>query len=104
MNRAVNFYRDVLGLKVKDQQPQWSEIDADGLSIGLNARETAAKSTSGGAVISFRPDGELEAEVDRLRTAGVQFTGEISDHDWGRIVPFKDSEGNDLQLYSPPAS
>ena len=29
--------------------------------------------------------------------------GEISEHAWGRIATFKDTEGNDLQLYAPPA-
>ncbi|TQS42636.1 VOC family protein [Cryptosporangium phraense] len=102
MDRAVTFYRDVLGLKLTDEQPQWSELDAGGLMIGLNAREGASQHADGGAVISFRPDDDIESEVDRLRAAGVNFTGEISDHEWGRIVPFKDSEGNDLQLYAPP--
>ena len=103
MERAVGFYRDVLGLGIKQQQDEWTEVEANGVMIGLNARETAAKgSSSGGAVISFQPDGDIEGEVSRLKDAGVEFTGEISDHPWGRIAPFKDSEGNDLQLYSPP--
>jgi predicted enzyme related to lactoylglutathione lyase len=25
----------------------------------------------------------------------------ISEHPWGRIVTFKDPDGNDLQLYTP---
>jgi len=29
---------------------------------------------------------------------------EISEHDRGRVATFKDSEGNDLQLYEPPSS
>lgn len=103
MDRAVAFYRDALGLDVKMQQQDWSEVDAGGLTIGLNAREeTSGNSSNGGAVISFQPDGDIEAEVQRLESAGVTFTGEISDHEWGRIAPFKDTEGNDLQLYAPP--
>lgn len=101
MDRAVGFYRDVLGLSVSMTDPQWSEVEADGLTIGLNARETAGG--QGGAVISFRPESaDLETEVATLTDAGVRFTGQISDHDWGRIAPFQDSEGNDLQLYAPP--
>jgi predicted enzyme related to lactoylglutathione lyase len=104
MDRAVAFYRDVLGLAVKDQSDDWSEIDANGLMIGLNAREKAShKSSSGGAVISFQPDGDIDAEVQRLQSDGVEFTGSVSEHPWGRIAPFKDSEGNDLQFYAPPA-
>lgn len=104
MDRAVKFYRDVLGLDLIDQQPQWSELDANGVKIGLNAREGTARHAEGGAVISFEPDADLDAEVQRLREAGVELTGDVSEHDWGRIAPFKDSEGNDLQLYAPPAS
>jgi len=32
----------------------------------------------------------------------VVFSAEISEHAWGRVVTFKDSEGNDIQLYEPP--
>ena len=102
MDRAVKFYRDVLGLSVRSQSADWSEIDADGLMIGLNGREDASAASDGGAVISFQPDGSIEDEVDRLKAKGVDFTGGISDHDWGRIIPFKDTEGNDLQFYAPP--
>jgi len=57
----------------------------------------------GGALIAFQPDGDLEDEVQRLKDAGVEFPDEISEHPWGRIVPFKDPDGNDLQLYTPPS-
>jgi predicted enzyme related to lactoylglutathione lyase len=103
MDRAVAFYGDTLGLQVKDSSPKWSEIEANGVMIGLNARESTDGGSGGGAVISFQPDTGIEEEVERLKNAGVQFTGEISEHPWGRIVPFKDSEGNDLQFYAPPA-
>ena len=104
MDRAVGFYRDVLGLSLKMQSPEWSELDAEGLSIGLNGRETASPSSSGGAVISFSPEAGIEEEKSRLEGAGVQFTGDVSSYEWGSVAPFKDSEGNDLQLYAPPSS
>jgi predicted enzyme related to lactoylglutathione lyase len=103
MKRAVAFYRDTLDLTVKSEDDDWSELDAGGLMIGLNGREEAQASSSGGAVITFQPDGSIEDELENLRSRGVDIQGEISDHEWGRILPFKDSEGNDLQLYSPPA-
>jgi predicted enzyme related to lactoylglutathione lyase len=102
MGRAVSFYRDTLGLSVTSQDDDWSEIDGNGLMIGLNGRESASASSGGGAVITFQPDGSIDDEVERLTSAGVEFTGGISDHEWGRIAPFRDSEGNDLQFYAPP--
>ena len=103
MDRAVAFYRDVLGLALKMQSPEWSEFDADGLNIGLNARESTGGGAGGGAVITFQPEAGIEAEKSRLEDAGAQFTGDVSSYDWGSVAPFKDSEGNDLQLYMPPA-
>ena len=103
MDRARAFYRDTLGLTEQKTTADWSEFDANGLMIGLNAREGTGHS-HGGAVITFQPDGSIDDEVERLKSAGVEFTGGISDHPWGRIAPFKDSEGNDLQLYAPPSS
>jgi predicted enzyme related to lactoylglutathione lyase len=102
MDRARAFYRDTLGLSEQKSTEDWAEFDANGLMIGLNARESA-RSADGGAVITFQPDGDLEAEVQSLQGKGVQFSGGISDHPWGRIAPFKDSEGNDLQFYAPPS-
>ncbi|ROQ37028.1 putative enzyme related to lactoylglutathione lyase [Frondihabitans sp. PhB188] len=102
MKRAVAFYRDTLGLDVKSESDDWSELDAGGLMIGLNGREDASVSSSGGAVITFQPDGTIEDELAEIASRGADIQGEISDHEWGRIVPFKDSEGNDLQFYTPP--
>lgn len=69
--------------------------------IGLNANESPAG--DGGAVIAFSVD-DIDSSVKDLKESGVQFAGDISEHAWGRIAPFKDPDGNDLQLYAPPAS
>ena len=100
--RAVAFYRDTLGLGVTEHGGDWSEVDANGLQLGLNGSEPESPHGDGGALVAFQPDGELDAEVERLKQTGVDFAGEISEHPWGRIVPFKDPDGNDLQLYAPP--
>ncbi|GAB2986147.1 VOC family protein [Frigoribacterium salinisoli] len=102
MQRATAFYRDVVGLELTSESDDWTEFDAGGLMIGLNAREDARVSQDGGAVITFQPDGSIEDELAELRDKGADIEGEISEHPWGRILPFKDTEGNDLQLYSPP--
>ena len=103
MDRATEFYSGTLGLQLKDNHGEWAEIDADGLTIGLNARDEEQPSPEGGAVIAFRPDGGLDDAVERLRGQGVEFAGPISEHAWGRVASFKDPDGNSLQLYEPPS-
>ena len=101
--RAVTFYSETLGFPVRNQDGNWAEVDANGLSIGLNARESTHGGAGGGAVITLQPDGDLAEEISRLTDSGVEFVGEVAEHPWGKIAAFKDSEGNDLQLYAPPA-
>jgi predicted enzyme related to lactoylglutathione lyase len=102
MRRALEFYEDTLELSVRERDEDWSALDANGIMIGLNGSPQETPSGDGGALIAFQPEGELEDEVERLRGRGVEFSDEISEHPWGRIVPFKDPDGNDLQLYAPP--
>jgi predicted enzyme related to lactoylglutathione lyase len=101
MQRSVSFYRDTLSLEQVRNGDDWTELDANGLHIGLNAGESATG--NGGAVIAFQPQGGLDVTVDQLRSDGVEIAGDISEHPWGRIATFKDPDGNDLQLYEPPA-
>jgi predicted enzyme related to lactoylglutathione lyase len=72
--------------------------------IGLNARESEGAGDGGGPVISFQPEGGIEEAKQQLESQGVTCAAEISEHPWGRIATFKDSEGNDLQIYEPPTS
>ena len=101
-DRAVGFYEGTLGLEVTMREDGWAELDANGLTIGINGRESAGAGTEGGPVVTFRPEGGLDATVAALKDKGVAFPAEASEHPWGRLATFKDSEGNNLQLYEPP--
>jgi predicted enzyme related to lactoylglutathione lyase len=102
IERAKGFYRDTLGLQITNEDGEWAEVDADGLTIGLNGREPSGAGSTGGPVVTFRPEGGLEEAVGSLQKRGVEVPAGISEHPWGRVATFKDSEGNDLQLYEPP--
>ncbi|MDQ3926261.1 MAG: VOC family protein [Actinomycetota bacterium] len=104
VERALDFYQNTLGFSLIKRDGPWAEVDASGLNIGLNGREPEGAQSSGGPVITFQPDAGLEATIEDLKGKGVEFPAGISEHDWGRVVTFTDSEGNDLQLYEPPSS
>lgn len=101
IDRSIAFYRGQLGLNELRHEGDWAQLDANGLHIGLNAGESP--DGRGGAVIAFQPENTLESAVQKLRDGGVDIPGEISEHPWGRVATFKDPDGNDLQLYEPPA-
>jgi lactoylglutathione lyase len=41
MKRSVAFYRDVLGLPLRFESPEWTEFATDGATLALHASETA---------------------------------------------------------------
>lgn len=101
---AVTFYRDKLGLTLRDQQEEWAELEIQGLKVGLNAHEGEETPGNGGGVLALRPKGGLDAAMQELQGKGVPFTGGVSEQPWGRLATFQDPDGNELQLYEPPSS
>jgi predicted enzyme related to lactoylglutathione lyase len=104
IEQALAFYQNTLGFSLIKRDGPWAEVDAGGLNIGLNGREPEGAQSSGGPVITFQPEAGLDTAVEDLKGKGVEFPAGISEHDWGRIATFNDTEGNDLQLYEPPRS
>ena len=102
IERAKGFYRDILGLQITNEDGEWAEVDANGLTIGLNGREPSGAGDEGGPVLTFQPEGGMEETLDDLKGQGVEISAGISEHPWGRVATFKDSEGNDIQLYEAP--
>jgi predicted enzyme related to lactoylglutathione lyase len=102
IERAKGFYRDTLGLQITNEDGDWAEVDANGLTLGLNGREPSGAKGEGGPLVTFQPERSLEETLDDLKNQGVEVPAGISEHPWGRVATFKDSEGNDIQLYEAP--
>jgi catechol 2,3-dioxygenase-like lactoylglutathione lyase family enzyme len=88
IERAVDFYKNILSLPVVKRDGPWAEVDANGVTVGLNGREPEGAEAEGGPVLTFQPEGSLEETVDDLKGRGVTFPAEISEHDWGRVETF----------------
>lgn len=100
--RAKGFYRDTLELPLVKDEGEWVEFDANGLRVSLNGREKRGAGVEGGPMLTFQPEKGLDATVEALKERGVDFPVGVSEHEWGRVATFKDSESNDVQLYEPP--
>ena len=108
MDRAVAFYRDVLGFQVHDTNEWWSSLEIGGLRVGLHG--------TGGEKVPHVPRDDhgahagatltlKVADIDQARAAlgtkGVKVLGPIQRDDWGSLVAFEDTEGNVLKLMQP---
>jgi catechol 2,3-dioxygenase-like lactoylglutathione lyase family enzyme len=98
MDRAVAFYRDVIGLELAYRSgDEWAQLGAGAVQLGLHS---AAHGTR-------RPGGTLAFTVDDLETtrAALVAQGVEIGHEGGgqggepRFVEFDDPDGNVLALF-----
>lgn len=96
MARAKRFYGELLGLeKTAEYEGKWCEFDTpEGKTIALD---------------TFSPEGttpymaletdDIEAELARLKQAGVGVLMDVRDNKVCKMAIIKDSEGNGLMLH-----
>jgi len=103
MDRAVQFYTQVLGLKLTNRfGDHWATVDAGkGLTIGLHpaSPKYPAPGTKGGIMLGMEVQGAIEKVVDNLSKKGVQFKGSITRDQAGNFVHLEDPDGNDIYLW-----
>jgi len=91
MDRAVKFYRDVLGLSLKLQSPGWSEFSTGETSLGLHP--ASEKNPAGSIELGFNV-ANLEKFHQEMTAKGVQFSMPPTKQDFGgSLAQFIDSEG-----------
>lgn len=91
MDRAVKFYRDVLGLQLTFESPGWSEFVTGETRLALHP--ASAKNAAGAVELGFTvPD--IQKFHQDMVAMGVQFTMPPTKQDFGGLLAqFMDSEG-----------
>lgn len=91
MDRAVKFYRDVLGFPLKFQSPGWSEFVTGETTLGLHP--ASQKNVAGSVELGFNVS-NLERFHQEMTSRGVQFSMPPTKQDFGGVLAqFVDSEG-----------
>ena len=97
MNRALVFYRDVLGLEARFSSPDWTELAWRDATIALLGGGTAEQRESW---LGFYVD-DLDSAVAAIEAAGCR-TGPERREGPSRLVTFTDTEGNSLTIGAEP--
>ena len=100
MERAVRFYRDVVGLTVVDESWGVGHFDAGNVRLSIHPLREGQTLGSGGFYVFIVDD--IEQEVERLSARGVVFPDGISDEPYGRIAEFRDPDGHELSFWQMP--
>ena len=103
MDRAVSFYRDVLGLPlVRRAGDEWAEFDAGAVRLALHGAVHGHAPPPGGATAVFLVE-DLDDARAALTARGVTFGHEGGVEGYARFLAFADPDGNTVQIieYAP---
>lgn len=113
-DRAIAFYRDVLGLELIADAPlggkRWVIVGGAGGARLLLARADGAEQSgaignqTGGRVGFFLETDDFERDHARLVGAGVQFLEAPRREAYGSVAVFEDLYGNKWDLIEPKAA
>jgi len=102
MNRAVAFYESTFGLKLKFRDgDRWAQFDGGNVSIALASPEESA-SLDGGAVTALEVD-DLVPYEQKLTSSGCEIVQRRDMGSHGRVLAFRDLDGNIVQLFAKAA-
>lgn len=99
--RAREFYADVLGFEVRTDlamgDNRWLEVAPPGAATAIVLHRPFPGATAGTSAGTILASSDLDADVERLRAAGVSVDGP-NEMPWGRQATFADPDGNGYVL------
>ncbi len=105
LDRALKFYKDVLGLTLRVQNEEWIEFDVGGQRLALRQvdprpRRPEASPPPGARV--WLEARLIEKVIADLKNNKVNFINELDISPYGKTATFADPDGNSIGLYEPP--
>ena len=117
-DEAIAFFVDVLGFELvedeaaltNDGRPKrWVMVRPPGAQTGVllaqadgEHQAAAVGEQFAGRVGLFLRVDDFDAQLERMRAAGVEFVSEPRSEPYGRVVVFRDVAGNRWDLLGPP--
>jgi catechol 2,3-dioxygenase-like lactoylglutathione lyase family enzyme len=105
---AVDFYTEHLGFTLRSAHvPAFADVTRGPLRLLLSgpassgARATPADAAAAGRNRVHLVVADLDAEIERLRSAGLSFRSEAVEGPGGRQILLADPAGNLVELFTP---
>jgi catechol 2,3-dioxygenase-like lactoylglutathione lyase family enzyme len=107
---AIKFYTTHLGFSLDlDASPAFASVSRDGVRLLLSGKTSSGRKAmpDGGQPVPggwnriHIPVDDLDAEVKRLRAAGLKFRNEIVAGPGGSQILLDDPSGNPVELFQP---
>jgi predicted enzyme related to lactoylglutathione lyase len=100
MNRSIDFYKDVLGLPLKSQFPDWAEFFIKGTKLALHPINKKLKEkmhSKTGILIGFTVM-DMDETSKTLEKKGVKFVKKPKEEGFGKHAIIEDPDGYMISL------
>lgn len=102
MDRSVDFYQNILGLKLLFKMDEWTEFSVGGQRLAIHKVDSVAQpKDAGGAIVSLEVK-QITNTIAYLKERGVRFVQEMQEFPFGKMAVFFDPDNNMVGLYEPP--
>ena len=102
LDRAVEFYQKVLGIKPLFHRKDWAEFKIEGQRFALQ-KVKSSKMEHTGAILYFMAQPIVD-NIERLQDIGAKSLGSIEIHSYGKLARFQDPAGNILDCMNLPSN
>ena len=106
LERALKFYRDVLGFKLLVQNEEWVEFDVGGQRLALrlvDGNASYAKPPNANGAMIWLEACPIEQSIANLEENNIIFINKLKVFSYGKTAVFQDPDVNPIGLYEPPA-
>ena len=102
LEKSIDFYRDILELKIKNQSPDWVEFqnEAQGAVLALHPTRIKQKGFSN-MLVGFNVS-NLQSVCKKLEEKGVKFHKRITEESFGKHAIIEDPEGHLISIVEIP--
>ncbi len=100
VERSKRFYRDVLGLKIKYETPEWVEFLKEGAVLALNKNRSGIKVSKEKAMLNFITS-DINYTKNTLRGRGVSIYKDIQEDDRGKYMVIEDPDSYKIIIVEP---
>jgi catechol 2,3-dioxygenase-like lactoylglutathione lyase family enzyme len=97
MDKAVKFHRDTLGLPLKFQSPEWSELATGDVTLALHKAD--ARNPAGTVRVGFGVD-DLKDVYAKRKELGIEFISEPRSAHGSLLAAFRDQDGGECSISS----
>jgi lactoylglutathione lyase len=97
MKRSIKFYKDVLGMELKQRSKDWVEFSRQGTVLALHPTKKKRMKKNNSMLVGFNIS-DLQALCNGLKKKKVKFYKKITTEKFGKHAIIKDPDGHLISL------